>query len=352
MRFQPLILTLCVVSLCYKTAAEEPVIDQAELSKFVNAESPDLRLSLGQKLFQKASDESWKKMLMDESDDVAVAAAWETVLRASDGHFCQQNDSDDCAHSQAEWFVGFLEGRLKVSVPSAWKSYFKGFEVNGASLGGKKMILGGKKTWMNPYKSNSIIVGSTVPMWNELKGVAARQFKDGIHVRIDKDEVIIDKSIEKSVIKEISSTHCMSGCVREDKMFIAFHNDELTINPLVLCFNRKTNDLMWKSRVSIKLSEPYISVTFPVELLVEFLLSATIDCEESEEIDDEDKDEKEVYQSKHPYFQRILWANTDDMVYLFGLSTHSLYIQGFRLNDGKSTFRFNSMPRAVPPRKT
>ena len=41
----------------------------------------------------------------------------------------------------------------------------------------------------------------------------------------------------------------------------------------------------------------------------------------------------------------VFWANRDDAVFVFGSYCNGLYIEGFRLKDGKNIFRFETILR-------
>ena len=315
MRFQPLILTLCVISLYCKTAAEEPVDENTPQTHYLEAgylkaETWQDRSEFYALLIGMPSPKTLNTMLDGESDEVAVAAAWEQVVRESI-QFTGITDGTNIKPEKVDWFLQYVEKRLKLTIPTNWKDSSRNtiiyeYWIQTPSDWTKNVYhLTGKKSF---WRSENRLA---------LNGVEIIGEKDGVHIRISDDEVVLEKKVVDSIVKEIGLANRGSGYLTKDRMLVILHNKYFNQNQKVFCFDRTTKKIVWANSAWSEISDS---------------------------TDNGLKKDRGHFDSW--FMHCITWAESNDTIYLFGYWWGGLYIEGFRLVDGKCTFRFYTMPRA------
>lgn len=97
-----------------QTAESEP-----KLSRIHNAKTSTELSKAYRILFREVSEAQSDKLLQDKHDAIAISAAWERAQREVEEGDAQVASSSK--HAALGRFVGFVEGRLGVAVPSWWE---------------------------------------------------------------------------------------------------------------------------------------------------------------------------------------------------------------------------------------
>ena len=187
MRPKLLTLFLCLYLLLLNPIVAQPRDEKYLITEFVKSKKPDTRRDSAIRLFQKASDESLKAMLTNESDDVAIGAAWEILLRVSDKKLGRRHDDDrPLDPDKTAWFIDYLQTRMKLTIPPMWVGCLKHAKSRGTYI----FIDSGDSS--PPYDQvftdfhDVLKDGMYV-----FKGVDLSEDNKGFHVGIGKDEVVV-----------------------------------------------------------------------------------------------------------------------------------------------------------------
>lgn len=97
------------------------------------AESASAFESLRASHIRLAGDDELPALVAHASDQIAVLAAWEAVERCARGEVTvNANQGSSCRN--VDWFLGFLEGRLRVPLPDPWRAHLSQSYRQGGSL--------------------------------------------------------------------------------------------------------------------------------------------------------------------------------------------------------------------------
>ncbi|QGQ24265.1 hypothetical protein F1728_16925 [Gimesia benthica] len=110
--------------------AKVPEVDESELSeverlrlKFLRAASGYSKGEAARKLFLSRTASEINGLCYDESDSVALSAAWQRLEKQTDALLLGSDRGAaniPIPQKYSREFLGFVEGRLKVSIPHAW----------------------------------------------------------------------------------------------------------------------------------------------------------------------------------------------------------------------------------------
>lgn len=274
-----------------------------------------------------ATEEGLQSSLFHPNDEIAIDAAWRLALRASDREMGHKLEFKVVDSAQVIQFASFIEGRLHVPVPRVWTECLGSFDFDGIRLSGVESALSDRRNKASRiYRSPPYIdsFGSS-PSWNSPKNISLKMKRDGVHVKIVDEEIIVDNSTYKTIASALSLVNGATACTTKTEMLVTFHNAIPSVNQRVLCFRCSSNELLWSSKVNDHIADGSTKGNgAEIEPYGLFLNTKdTLPCRA----------------------QRIVWAEGDEVIYLFGLSTESVYIQGFRLADGADVFCFCTGPR-------
>jgi hypothetical protein len=236
-------------------------------------------------LFAAAGAEGLSRIQTVHDDSIAIQSAWEAVtltVPVEDGPKFYRPDLQ-----QLNWFMGYLQGRARVSPPDWWREAVLDARANRRD----NIYHGDPKTV--PYH------GRTGIAFNEFvtcpKNASVEKKGDAIVYRIGAESVTIPKEIREHGVPNVS------GCFTDKYCYLAVHDDVGYPHQLG-CVDRASGKLVWKSTVCG---------------------SWWGDAEG----------------------QFTSWVSvvpTDDgRVFVFGLAV-GFYVHGFRASDGKSLVRFST----------
>jgi hypothetical protein len=257
-------------------------------------------LEQGRRLCVSANPEQLQKLLVDRDDGIALRAAWEKVRRqlAAD-IIADGNHKEGSLFKGADQFVAFLEGRLRVPVPCWWASELARARARELE---KPEFFNGIDTLGDVYRQ----------IQNAPRGISAAfgivptvQPKEtgGVKVAWDKGKVEISaKQIPNSPV-----VPDLMGLVYRDRCLLArYDRDDFPwLNLEIYCVDAGSSRIVWSSKR-----------VFGERLAHGGRSGSSI--------------------------HHIALVGRDDTVAVFGMEFSMIYIETFRLSDGRPLMRFNS----------
>lgn len=223
-----------------------------------------------------------------EDDSAAIQAAWREVtstVPAEPGQTAYRPDGQDLS-----WFLGFFEGRAKVTPPNWWQEVV----LDSQAYSRDDFFRGEPKS--DPYHAAG-------PVWCP-KGASLRQEGHSIIYQTKNDSIIIPVDLLKLDARSMLSRN-YSGLFTSKRFFVAVHDDS-DYDRKLSCVSRSTGKVLWTS-----------------ELCGKYLGMRT---------------------GPPPAHSWATVVATDDgRVFVFGASEISFYAHGFRAKDGESLIEFSSM---------
>jgi hypothetical protein len=273
----------------------------AELEKFIEqvvlkAEDTGQAEKAYHKLFSIAGTDGIYPLKFHPNDNISLHAAWEearlTILRNE-----KNRDADSITHQALQRFVGFLEGRLRTSMPNWWENGFRRVETS--EPGDVHPLVAQAQDLYCYHKTgagysaspNTVVVGPTE------KPV----------LTIGSESVSIPPRILERK-RALGGVGGISAAVDDHYWYITFHSSVPYSHNLV-CIEKKSGKVLWNNSVWGEGIAGY-------EGGGHFHLVQVV-----------------------PQAQRVL---------VFGGGAGFLYLQAFNKSDGKSLFRFwtRKVPRA------
>src|SRR5205823_5741451 len=109
--------------------ANDPQLSSNELTRrLISADAPATVQAAYRTLFNKMGPEGVHSLLAHGNDTIALRAAWEEVNLT----LPQENSKGvlDVDRRKLNWFVGFFEGRARLTAPQWWKETVLGLKAN------------------------------------------------------------------------------------------------------------------------------------------------------------------------------------------------------------------------------
>jgi hypothetical protein len=182
-------------------------------------------------LFAAAAAADLETLRTIPDDSIAIQAAWESVVVTVPAEPSKEPIRLD--DEKLSWFLGFLEGRARVSVPEGWRELILNARANRRD----NIFLGEPKSV--PYHD---VVADRVKCPTN----ASLQTSDNAVVfRIADDTITLpEKIIRRDIRGDLYFN--ISGCFTSERCFVTVHNDLGRPHDLV-CIDRATGKLLWKS---------------------------------------------------------------------------------------------------------
>jgi hypothetical protein len=287
MKAFPLILLLACGALCFEDSAK-PVETVAEILKmFSDVESGGERATLSRKLFAAASADEIVNFQRADDDSIAIQAAWDAVkltIPVEMGPAAYRPD----AH-KLSWFVGFLEGRMRASLPKWWREVVLDVRAN------RRNNVYSRKPQAAPFHR---IEGTDVVCPDN---ASVKDLKRKCIYKCGQDQIVIPEEIlNRTDAGEVYGG--VSGYFTKSQCFITQY-DDVGYSHTLACIDRATNKLVWQSEVcgcwwggASGLHESWVTVN----------------------------------------------VAEDGRVFVFGAASTGIYAHGFRATDGKSLAQFSS----------
>jgi hypothetical protein len=269
---------------------------------------PDVLQQVYEKMYKGASRETIDRLKTSSHTGIALRAAWEIVLR--DGMTADLRGKPPMLavdSSTMQRFLGFVEGRLRVTPPRWWMS-----ELATAKYG----WLHGPTVWPEDLKSlREKLCSTTKALIHAPHGASVERVGGGLRIVLKSDEAL---SVSKSLLKEVEDEQSFDPefggdgkdsidvvVVDSERFIVAFYRNTTDEQYPLYCISRLSGKIVWKANVW----EAAPSMAGSIE---DFFV--------------------------HVAAIRI----AGDMVYVFGMTSASAYVDAFSLIDGKNRFHFST----------
>jgi hypothetical protein len=251
-------------------------------AEIATAESSSEAVKGYAKLFKTPTPELTRQLKGLPQDGIALRAAWEEAILK--GKIREDSTKLDRQVAIAR-FLGFVEGRLGISLPVWWEE-----AIHKAGNEGKGHI--GPGLPKNPYHH----VASGRWEFDMPNGQSISRTDDSTTISFC-DETM---SIPKALVDEVIGGR-MSVLIEKDRCFVASHNTLGYSYPLT-CLDRKTGKLLWKASVWDWASR--------------------------------------IPGATGTWYEYVSVVGKNDRVYVIGTGVHNFYIDAFDQKTGKNVFRF------------
>jgi hypothetical protein len=239
------------------------------------------------KLFKGANRDKLQRLKKVAQQGVALRAAWEEVLLSGTPRRDAKAYLDLVEPVAVSRFLGFVEGRLEIELPSWWESAVKNAHMGGCGKLTPSLSGGGLYHYVG-FGDHKISMPKTMSVQPKEKGAV---------VRVGKPSIYLSPEI---VEEHLRHSHCLSAAVDQDNGYFAFHNDVGVSYPLV-CVERKSGNVLWESEVWASAFKGYAG---GVSL------------------------------------EHVVVVTKGDCVLVFGSGGYCFYIEAFERATGKNVFRF------------
>ena len=303
-----LIALLLIIGRSPCSDAAEPTATDASLAEkaaaiaqqFGKAKDCLKRWDFSIEVLQKADSEVLNQLMLGENDSLALLAAW-TILIRDFGVLTPEDAEDDPElyggdqplsfdPQRFQHFLGFIEGRFRVSVPEVWAENLQACKINDAG----DLIAFGRDSplfVLAETRTDKLLAASGTTL-RDVKGGKEVAFSDGKTFFIPEEFYKHDASLD--------GIYAMRA--PEDKVLVAlppsYHDYEL------LCFSMSSGELIWRTTVWADCIGGSSGIPLPnsVKLII-----------------------------------------AGNRIYLFGNSGGAIaYLEGFDLQDGRPVLRFST----------
>jgi hypothetical protein len=248
-----------------------------------------------------ASPEQLQKLSADANDGVAIRAAWEIARRrlaediAADPH-----NKDGILLKGADRFIGFVEGRLRVSVPQWWASQLalaRATRLERPELFGSWDWDKDRLTQIGPRELSTAF--GVVPS-------IVRNKSGELHIAWDKRKL----RLSAKQIPNDPTCEDLTGLVYRDRcLVLGYDRDSFSwLNWVIYGVDPISSDVLWSSR-------------------------RTFDARRTD---------GDPMGHTGASIHHVSLVGRDDVVFVFGMECKLVYIEAFRLSDGRPLMRFNS----------
>lgn len=241
-------------------------------------------------LFTTVKEDGLSQLLVSDNHSVAVQSAWEVVAVTIPIQQTEKTYRPD--QTKLHWFLGFVEGRARVSIPKWWRDILLDARANHRSN-----IYPGEPERVPYYHASLDYVSCPKTACVEKKGGFVIYRTGEVEFKIPSDLLEADVDDDGNYYGNVS------GLFTDKNFFLAIHND--IGSPYdVCCFDRSSSRLVWKSRACGCFFGGGAS-------------------------------------GVHESWVAIVPA-INDRVFVFGSAATGFYFHGFRVSDGQSIMRFST----------
>lgn len=205
------------------------------------------------------SDADLHLRLQDASDEIALTAAWEEVLRSGINNSATVGPIEAASLKR---FVGYTNGRLKVNFPSWWENAFLG------------AVAAGRNDVRFRLSRNSFEPQGTDARFGPIDSVIADDGGDHVTIAVGAESLSIERAQWEAAVKsagEMSRSHYFASCLMtESNCYLALTGNGPLPYP-VYCFDRSDGSKRWERIITI--AEPGIHYEVPHSYFVEMIMS-------------------------------------------------------------------------------
>ena len=283
-------LTICLAA-SVATFAATAVGDDDKINEYVaqlrDAEHASQRVPLCLSLFAITSPDDLSHLLTVDDASIAVQSAWETVK------LTVPEDEGDRTYNpdrrRLNWFLGFLQGRARIKPPDWWRDAV----LKSKAYRRDNIFAPRPKSTIYHHSGNNLV--------NCPKDATVEIDGDTVAYCVTENRITIPEGIFDR--HDCGVVRCnLSGCFTDKLFFLALH-DEWGYPHDVVCVDRSSGDLVWKSTAN---GCWYGGVSGQSESWASVI------------------------------------ATSDNRVFVFGQAPTGFYVDGFRVSDGKSLFHFSN----------
>ena len=254
--------------------------------------------------FAGASREKIAALQTSRNTGVAMTAAWQLLKDAAAAQPAGEGLAREIAPPAIQRFLGFTEGRLRVTLPQWWeRSLAKGQWAHGSGVLPRDIeALREKLLW------------NTKALIHAPRSASVERVDAGLHIRMKSGELL---EVPKPVLAEVENEYFDSdfegdendsvdfAVVNGERFLVAFYENDPGESYPLYCLDRKSGRVLWKAKVWEGVTG--IGSTGP------------------------------------HWFTHVAGIRlAGDAVYVFGLTSVSAYVNGFSLSDGRNRFHFNT----------
>jgi hypothetical protein len=263
----------------------EKLVQEILTSKYPYESPSDMGIVKGYRtLFKKVGAKGIRELQTHPNDGISIQAAWETVALTVPE--MQQKEKVRPDRHKLDWFLGFLEGRARLKVPSWWSEVVLDSRAKG------KIYPGDPKE--SPFHKLGL---------DDAYGpddTSLNREDDKVVLRIGKQSVAIPENLLHKTSD--GKIYCsVSALMNPSRCCVAVYGNVGTPYKLT-CIDRTTGKILWKSDVfgtwwggSTGIHYMWVTVT-----------------------------------------------EQNDRIVLFGAASTGIHVEAFREKDGKNLFRFSS----------
>lgn len=252
-------------------------------------------------LLKSAEQERIKRLIVHESDDVALAAAWELVRRtmpeANDA--AEEPPASKPIDSRAvHRFLGVAQGRLRTEIPTWWEKRLLGSTAFSQDVLAYPDFQSLGRPATTPQMIGDFRLAGFFP---QDQGLSSKD-ETTVYTKDSVQSLIPNEIMDRLGVRPISAV--ISGSSQGDRYFVASHSD-LSGRYSLCSWVHGRSDLEWCE---------WVWTGFPS-------VPGTSGA-------------------GHVHYSWII--PTESTVYVFGDCGYWLYIEGFRIEDGQPSFRFST----------
>jgi hypothetical protein len=270
-------------------------INSVRVRRAVSGKNPCERLEKAQKDFSTATKDEIQRLKIDRDDSIAVRAAWEEVRRPLPKHdesLMERSPSMAVPVQGMPYFLGFLEGRLRIPLPAWWAAEMK---VSRAY----------DRDWLIFFRGSP--PGARADN-SRARGIPADFGSVPTIAREGKGDVIVSWGQQRLRVAgdtmPFVSIEAFSGIVFGNRCLVAhFHMCWPNIFDLY-CIDFRTAEMVWSTNVWLGCSR---------------IVGAT-----------------------GPGSHSVTLVVRNGVAYVFGMANDVAYIDGFALSDGRNEFHFST----------
>lgn len=223
---------LLVLSLAFRCQADE--VDK-QLAKYDKIKNLHEYGDFYRTLFAACNGDKLAALVSNKNDSIATHSAWETVtLTVPEKEGAKVFRPD---RNRLNWFVGFFEGRNRISVPEWWRTVVVDARANRRN--NNNIYPGDPK--QKPYRDVTPSILVRCP-----KNASVTEKDRVVTYTIGKNSIVIPEELLDRA--DSGELWCNISCAFTDgKCFVAIH-DDVGYSHVVACIDRKTKNINWNSK--------------------------------------------------------------------------------------------------------
>jgi hypothetical protein len=267
------LLAVLAAQMCLSARGDEPL--DKKVQQFLDAKYSFEASEVLQGLFKTVGT---TRLKLHPDDTVALHAAWQEVLLTIPE--VEPKEVVIVDRGMLNWFLGFLEGRVRAQIPEWWK----------------KELLDARANRRDNVYFRGVHAPSRVPADTKLK-------KENGRLMLDLGNASVP--IAESVIRKYGPRSEISALVTSRRCLVAVHS-HVGFGFPVTCVDRATGKVLWQAKTEAVWWIPFYSGS--------------------------------------GFFNRVTITEQDSRVVVFGVANSGAYVEAFRADDGKRLFRFATYP--------